>query len=127
MADPTVFCVRCAANVSALPPAARFCNRCGVALSAQFHLAQSVRPPALPPLPAGPYQPTLILVAYAQALFNLGRRYETAIGSQRNLDEAARCYWKAARLGDPAALYRVPAPPAADIPPMATIYPPPVG
>jgi TPR repeat protein len=45
----------------------------------------------------------LILLAYGRALFNLGSRYETAVGSRRNVEEAARCYWKAARLGDAAA------------------------
>ena len=58
-----------------------------------------------------PLQP-LILVAYAKALFNLGSRYEAAVGSRRNLGEAARCYWKAARLGDAAARERLAAEPA---------------
>jgi TPR repeat protein len=88
-------CVKCAADVSALPKAARFCNRCGTRLL--DHADQYPPPP-------------LILLAYAQALFNLGRRYETAIGARRNLDEAARCYAKAARLAAPpfAALYPSP-------------------
>lgn len=81
------FCVKCAADVSALPQAARFCYRCG------SRLTDSRSPdPLLPPQ---------ILIAYARALLNLGWRYETAIGSQRNLDEAARCYEKAGRLVPP--------------------------
>ena len=48
-----------------------------------------------------------MLLAYARSMFGLGWRYEHAIGSRRNLDEAARCYTKAARLGDPAAVDRL--------------------
>ena len=105
---PSVFCAHCAADVTALPVAARFCNRCGSALP-----SRRVAPASLPPPPSAtaggiesqipspePTRPPLILLAYAKALVNLGHRYETAIGSQRNLEEAARCYWKAARLGD---------------------------
>jgi hypothetical protein len=95
-------------------------------------------------LDAAPFQPPVIVLAYAKALFNLGYRYETAVGSRRNLEEAARCYWKAARLGDSAARERcesgVPgaaflpylptsrpdeAPPYHDpTPPLATVYRP---
>jgi hypothetical protein len=139
---PPVFCVKCAADVSVLPPAARFCNRCGAALperlghAARYPGAQS----SPPPLPPEPFQPPLILLAYAKALFNLGWRYETAVGSRRNLEEAARCYWKAARLGDAAARGRfgpgadhscplpcmLPAEIVVDSsPPFATVYRPP--
>jgi hypothetical protein len=69
-------------------------------------------------------------MAYAKALFNLGWRYETAVGSRRNLEEAARCYWKAARLGDAGARQRLD--PVCDVPdagaglpPLATVYSPP--
>jgi TPR repeat protein len=127
MADPTVFCLRCAADVSALPPAAQFCRRCGFRLPTQFHPARSAHSPAPLPLPPGSFHPTLILVAYARALFHLGWRYETAVGSRRNPDEAARCYGKAARLGDAAALRRLQPQPGTDLPPLATIYQPPVG
>jgi TPR repeat protein len=47
------------------------------------------------------------LLAYGKSLFNLGWRYEHAIGARRNLTEAARCYWKAARLGDASAVGRI--------------------
>jgi TPR repeat protein len=99
-----IHCLRCAADLSSLPAVARFCNRCGVALPASFAAnANAVsRPPPLPQLFAQP----LILLAYGRALFNLGWRYETAIGPRRNVEEAARCYWKAARLGDAAARER---------------------
>lgn len=39
-----------------------------------------------------------ILTGYANALFRLGLRYESALGATRNVEEAARCYDKAARL-----------------------------
>ena len=63
--------------------------------------------------------PPEILIAYAKALFNLGCRYETALGSRRNLEEAARCYWKAARLSHAAA--QAPANPDAP-PPFASVH-----
>jgi TPR repeat protein len=47
------------------------------------------------------------LLAYGKSMFNLGWRYEHALGARRNLSEAARCYWKAARLGDPEAAGRL--------------------
>ena len=124
-----VFCTRCAADVGGLPPAARFCNRCGFALPEGFPerrpSPQAGRPlPSPDPLPPEPFRPPLILLAYAKAMFNLGDRYEHAIGSRRNLGEAARCYWKAARLGDAAARERLAARPADDRAVLA--YPPPV-
>ena len=48
-----------------------------------------------------------MLVAYAKSMFGLGWRYEHAVGSRRNLAEAARCYGKAARLGDRSAARRL--------------------
>jgi len=95
-------CPRCCADVSALPPVARYCNRCGFPLPTPSSLEEVPSPPPLPQLFSAP----LILLAYGRALFNLGWRYETAIGSRRNIEEAARCYWKAARLGDAAARER---------------------
>ena len=118
-----VFCTRCAADVSTLPFEARFCNRCGSPLPAAADTAPRVS--NTPQLFAQP----LILLAYANALFNLGCRYETAIGSRRNLEEAARCYEKAARLGNVAARERY-APlldgtrPTEPSPPLATVIDP---
>ena len=113
-----VFCVRCAADVTPLPAAARFCNRCGASLPDRRETRGRVPADAAPAggvdpaAPASaPFQPPLILLAYAKAMFNLGHRYETAVGSRRNLEEAARCYWKAARLGDLAARDRCAADP----------------
>lgn len=48
-----------------------------------------------------------MLYGYATALFRLGRRYERALGADRNLDEAARCYFKAAKLGNLAGFARL--------------------
>jgi TPR repeat protein len=102
--DP-IHCLRCSANVSELPAVARFCNRCGFPLPEWFGAKPPSAPDSPPPLPQLFVAP-LILLAYGRALFNLGWRYETAIGSRRNVEEAARCYWKAARLGDAAARER---------------------
>ena len=104
-----VFCARCAADLSALPARARYCNRCGSPLpepARSTHAAGFASVAVPPSLPPEPFQPPLILLAYGRALFNLGYRYETAVGSRRNLLEAGRCYSKAARLGDAAALAR---------------------
>jgi len=114
-----VFCQGCASNLSALPAMARFCNRCGRAVPEGFSAMKE--PPAEPETTiastAESFPRPLILIAYGRALFNLGVRYETAVGSRRNVQEAVRCYWKAARLGDEAArdrcsAYAVPALPA---------------
>lgn len=133
-----VFCVRCAADVSALPPVARYCSRCGSFLPQAFHqraVPAAPAPPSLALPPPLPFEPPLILLAYARALFNLGWRYERAVGSKRNLDEAARCYWKAARLGDAAARSRFggansdgsarPPVQSTPPPPLASVYGPP--
>ena len=130
---PRVVCVKCAADVTALPEAARFCNRCGSSLPEQSGRTAPAPPAsagATPPPPSDPFDPPQILLAYARALFNLGWRYETAVGSRRNLDEAARCYWKAARLGDAGARLRFEgAPGTNDLPrhppPLATVHAPP--
>lgn len=49
-----------------------------------------------------------MLLAYGKSMFNLGWRYEHAVGARRNLNEAARCYGKAARMGDASAAARLP-------------------
>jgi hypothetical protein len=139
----SAYCSNCAADLTHLPPVARYCHRCG------FHLPADVADRVLPGLPerveqcAVPYArlffpPSLILLAYGKALFNLGFRYETAIGSRRNQEEALRCYGKAARLGDPSAVGRLaewegcafahPAPnhPAPDLAPPDHPSPPPL-
>jgi hypothetical protein len=119
--SPRIFCVKCAADLTPLPPAAKFCNRCGSSLPEHFHRYQTAQPAAAthsPAPPPAPFQPPQILLAYARALLNLGWRYESAVGSGRNLEEAARCYWKAARLSavaNPAAVDDPSAPPFASV------------
>jgi hypothetical protein len=111
---PRTFCVKCAADLTPLPSVARFCNRCGSPLPARVF---SPPPPQPPGPPTFPFRPPQILIAYARALFNLGSRYETALGSRRNLEEAARCYWKAARLSHAAAHTAANTPVDPDAPP----------
>jgi len=61
----------------------------------------------------GPHRPndddvhSLMLLGYANAMYRLGWRYETGLGSGRNPQEALRCYFKAAKLGNIAALSRL--------------------
>ena len=125
---PRVLCNHCNANLSALPPGARYCRRCGVRLSGPVPrpLAHA-GPPRRPGLltDSAPWwlwwlwggapraqesafaDRSAMLLAYARSMFGLGWRYEHAIGSRRNLDEAARCYTKAARLGNASAVGRL--------------------
>ena len=42
-----------------------------------------------------------MVVGYANAMFKLGWRYESGNGAARNPDEATRCYFKSAKLGNP--------------------------
>lgn len=98
--------------------------------------ASAVTPPELPPVPTNPAAsaaawlrirqagpaakavgPTYsvpgtdthsaMLLGYANAMYRLGWRYETGQGTGRNVEEAIRCYFKAAKLGNPAALARL--------------------
>ena len=50
---------------------------------------------------------SLILLGYANAMYRLGWRYEIGNGTARNAEEAVRCYFKAAKLGNAAALARL--------------------
>jgi hypothetical protein len=63
---------------------------------------------------------SLMLLGYANAMYRLGWRYETGLGNGRNPQEALRCYFKAAKLGNIAALSRLaPQCVAAAVPPPA--------
>lgn len=63
-------------------------------------ILQSLRfQPIPPPLP-GEASRSMIVMGYARALFRLGTRYESGLGASRNTNEAHRCFFKAARLGD---------------------------
>ena len=137
---PRVVCANCSADLTLLPTAARVCNRCGASLSAA---ASATAPaPAVAQAPSGPAfsRPrwlfnlwfacsdcgpegasglagrSAMLLAYGKSLFNLGWRYEHALGARRNLSEAARCYLKAARLGDHSAVGRLASTGAAALP-----------
>jgi TPR repeat protein len=94
---------------------ARFCPTCGAQLpprdGAGFLIPPEESSPLFPVYRAlrdelgakltgeSPQAATgLIILAYANALLNLGWRYEHGRGILRNVEEAARCYAKAGRL-----------------------------
>jgi TPR repeat protein len=129
---PRVACPKCSADVTLLPSAARFCNRCGFALTATTRTGRTgpiaatsrARSGRLFSRPrwlfnlwfacldcdsdcAASAGRSAVLLAYGKSMFKLGWRYEHAVGARRNLTEAARCYWKAARLGDATAAGRL--------------------
>lgn len=125
-------CLRCGGDLSRLPDEARFCPRCGLdrhttppaifisepsdeqrglagLLGAWHHAAELLQkpgggPPA--PDPIGRLNTSQILEGYANAMYKLGRRYESG-GSRGNFREALRCYCKSARLGNVPALARL--------------------
>ena len=90
-------CSRCDGLLGPLPPAARFCPRCGLPIAPQVH-------GALPSEMPTAYSSSLIVEGYANAMYTLGRRYEVA----RNRSEARRCFYKSARLGNIFAMTRLP-------------------
>ena len=118
-------CPRCHDDLSRVQSVARFCPHCGIdlrntrqadvapaetaeqapAVSHQWHLFGSQSAAAQ----AGR---SSLVRGFAKALFRLGRRYEEGLGAAHNRQEAARCYQKAAILGDAEALERLPHPPA---------------
>src|SRR5947209_5043439 len=89
-------CPRCRAALSRTPPGARFCSRCGLDLLVGPSDDSAVDE-----------SHSLMLMGYANAMYNLGCRYEMGRGTARNADEAIRCYFKAAKLGNPYALARL--------------------
>jgi hypothetical protein len=123
-ANRILICLRCFRDLTGVPVAARFCPKCGGALPPRESARLVALPEAGSPL-FGVYQAlredlagklveageaegararedpavrSLIVLAYASALLNLGWRYENGRGLMRNLEEAARCYAKAGRL-----------------------------
>ena len=82
-------CTRCAADLSTLSAAARFCPKCGLRLSDHRATLSSA---TFTPLQAFS---SCVLQGYANAMFRLGVHYEV----RHNDDEAVRCYGKASRLG----------------------------
>lgn len=109
-------CPRCHAGTEHLPPAARFCPRCGVTLADRLGPAPVIPPPLPRVPPDDPFKghpgfavpaPTDIVAGYAEALYQLGLRYEAGVGWKHHPFEAVRCFAKAARLGNAKALERL--------------------
>jgi hypothetical protein len=112
-----VVCPTCYADMSGVPVVARFCPKCGVQLPARDGAGYLIPPEESSPLypvyralredlegklsDATPQvASSLIILAYANAMLNLGWRYEHGQGALRNVAEAARCYAKAGRLSE---------------------------
>ena len=125
LATPARFCPRCGVSLSAAavpspvaPPAAPASpqpahpavEQRATPAAEWLRLREARAAPSRPPAgPQGESHTThsLILVGYANAMYRLGWRYETGLGTGRNVEEAIRCYFKAAKLGNPAALARL--------------------
>lgn len=110
-----VICPACFKDMTAVPVAARFCPKCGVQLP-----ARNAAGFLIPPEESSPLYPvyqslrdelekklqdespqiasSMIILAYANAMLNLGWKYEHGRGILRNVEEAARCYAKAGKL-----------------------------
>ena len=99
-ADEESACVRCGHDLTRLPVPPRFCPRCGLNVSVRPVPVAEWREPV--PVLTPPREPgtSTIVVGYGNAMNKLGGRYEVGRGVQRNVDEAVRCYGKAARLGN---------------------------
>jgi hypothetical protein len=110
-------CPTCYRDMTRVASVARFCPTCGAQLPPRNAEGFLVPPEESSPLfPAyralrdelaekltgeSPQAATsLIILAYANALLNLGWRYEHGRGILRNVEEAARCYAKAGRLSE---------------------------
>lgn len=112
-----VVCPTCYRDMSGVPVVARFCPKCGAQLQ-----ARDAKGFLIPPEEGSPMYPvyralredleakltdatpqvasSLIILAYANAMLNLGWRYEHGQGALRNVAEAARCYAKAGKLAE---------------------------
>ena len=108
-------CPACYRDMSGVAVVARFCPTCGAQLPPRNAEGFLIPPEESSPLfpvyralrdelegkltDASPQAASsLIILAYANALLNLGWRYEHGRGTLRNVEEAARCYAKAGRL-----------------------------
>ena len=124
-------CLRCSTDLTRLPEWARYCPKCGLDTHQsppaailsyatvpgggddRFMGWEHLRELAAPQIPAAReisaiHEPTsVMLTGYSNAMYNLGQRYETGLGAAKNPREAARCYVKAARLGNFWALARL--------------------
>jgi TPR repeat protein len=115
LSDPLTYphCFRCHTDLTHCFLSACFCPRCGVTLAGMT--VETLQPAPIPPLPL----PVLateprraddthsLILGYANAMFRLGWRYENGQGTSRNAEEAVRCYFKAAKLGNDSALARL--------------------
>lgn len=102
--EPPAPCVRCN---TPLPSEAAFCRRCGFKrMSAKRSLIRIVE--ESPGTFLGEANPsrfthgvhTAVISGYASAMNQLGQKYERGLGVQKNDQEAERCFFKAARLGN---------------------------
>jgi TPR repeat protein len=93
-------CPDCHSDLSNIPVIAKFCPHCGTGLEG--------RVTAVPARNAAPFaRLTDMVVGYANAMCRLGWRYEVGPAGTRNPREAARCYFKSARLGNSEARERL--------------------
>jgi TPR repeat protein len=109
-------CSRCHADLTHCFLSARFCPRCGITLAAlpgEAPPAVTIPPLPLPVLAIEPSESRdthALILGYANAMFRLGWRYENGQGASHNAEEAVRCYFKAAKLGNGSALARLTTP-----------------
>jgi hypothetical protein len=114
-----VVCPACYKDMTGVSVVARFCPKCGERLPSRDAEGYLIPPEESSPLypvykalreelsaklveeGQSPSEATsLIVLAYANALLNLGWKYEHGKGILRNVEEAARCYEKAGRLSE---------------------------
>ena len=110
-----LICPTCFDDMASVSTIARFCPRCGNRLPARDAAGYLIPPEESSPLypvyaslrkeleeklanEAPQVASSLIILAYANAMLNLGWKYEHGQGAMRNVEEAARCYAKAGKL-----------------------------
>jgi TPR repeat protein len=109
-------CARCQRLLPDLPTGARYCPKCGgdlpvpalpiastPTLRERMEQLQDILKEHLganSPTPSLDQIHSLALLGYANAMLQLGSRYERGLGVSRNTAEADRCYTKSARLGN---------------------------
>jgi len=118
-------CLRCDHELSRLPETARFCPRCGLDMLGSpaasmlpyetdqnrrmsgllggwehlFHIFHASGQSGVTKV-SSPDTTSAVVQGYGNALYRLGRRYESGNTSTNNPREALRCYSKSARLGN---------------------------
>ena len=96
---PPRLCMVCQTDLAKLPKSARYCPHCCGELEITSPICAS-------PSCAGK-QRSIILHGFARAMYLLGCRYENSVGKGHNPAEAMRCFSKAAKMGDPAAIEKL--------------------